>query len=287
MSSSRLVLAPDAPVDLQTHTILSDGKWIPEKLIQHFVSEGFALAAITDHDRVDTADMLQKLAQDHQFFLLRATEMTTIWQDKMVDVLCYGFDTNPQPLDDLTQDIRHRQQENTREVYDNLCKAGYVSKHDADELNVILEIPSAQQVKELLDLVQKYNEGLSEQLSGKILHEAGFSFATHETAKVVDKAHQSGAVALIAHPGRSEGFLTFDAKILDQLREDIPIDGIEAYYPLHTPEQVELFQAYADEHDLLVSSGSDSHTPEKPPIKYHAELNRKLLERLGLEVLKA
>jgi len=35
---------------------------------------------------------------------------------------------------------------------------------------------------------------------------------------------------------------------------------------------------------LLVSAGSDSHKPEKPPIKYRAELSRELLERVGIQV---
>jgi 3',5'-nucleoside bisphosphate phosphatase len=45
-----------------------------------------------------------------------------------------------------------------------------------------------------------------------------------------------------------------------------------------------MFVEYARQHDLLVSSGSDSHGPDKPPVKYRAELSRKLLERLGVRV---
>ena len=35
---------------------------------------------------------------------------------------------------------------------------------------------------------------------------------------------------------------------------------------------------------LLTSSGSDSHGPEKKPIKYRAELSQSLLERLGIQI---
>jgi hypothetical protein len=48
----QLVLAPDAAIDLQMHTIYSDGTWTPEQLIEYLVSEQFGLVAITDHDRV-------------------------------------------------------------------------------------------------------------------------------------------------------------------------------------------------------------------------------------------
>ena len=45
------------------------------------------------------------------------------------------------------------------------------------------------------------------------------------------------------------------------------------------------FLAYAAEHNLLVSAGSDSHSPNRLPIKYPAANCRALLERLGVTVL--
>jgi histidinol phosphatase-like PHP family hydrolase len=57
--TTHLVLAQDAAIDLQLHTIYSDGTWTPEQLVDYLVSERFGLAAITDHDRVDTVASLQ------------------------------------------------------------------------------------------------------------------------------------------------------------------------------------------------------------------------------------
>src|SRR5262249_6583153 len=109
-------------------------------------------------------------------------------------------------------------------------------------------------------------------------------FVTNDVAAVVDAAHRSGAVALIAHPGRDDGFVCYDTDLLDELRRDVPVDGFEVYYPVHTPEQTEMFRDYAEKHNLLTSSGSDSHGPDKLPIKYKAGLSRNLLERLGIQI---
>ena len=87
---------------------------------------------------------------------------------------------------------------------------------------------------------------------------------------------------LLAHPGRQDGFITYDTDLLDKLRREVPIDGLEVYYPAHTPEQTTMFLNYAQQHNLLISSGSDSHSPDKPPIKYPARLSRALLERMGI-----
>jgi predicted metal-dependent phosphoesterase TrpH len=107
---------------------------------------------------------------------------------------------------------------------------------------------------------------------------------TNDFAAVVDAAHQSGAVCLIAHPGHAEGFVTYDVEKLDKLRQDIPIDGLEVYQPKHTPDQTAMYLEYTQRHHLLTSAGSDSHKPEKPPIKYRAELCRDLLERVGIQI---
>ncbi len=88
-STANLVLNPVAKIDLQLHTILSDGKWTPEALIDHLIREDFALAAITDHDRVDTAAHLQAIALEKHFPLLIAAEMTTHWHDG-IDMATYG-----------------------------------------------------------------------------------------------------------------------------------------------------------------------------------------------------
>jgi hypothetical protein len=174
--------------------------------------------------------------------------------------------------------------ENTREVYDNLVRNGFLPKHQRDEYATLLETPSAHQPHALVDLVTKHGHGAGDPSAGKIVMEAGCNFAMNEIEAVVDAAHQSGGVAIIAHPGREDGFICYDASLLDKLRKQVPIDGIEVYYPRHSPKQTAMFHKYATKHKLLMSAGSDSHTREHPPIKYQAELIPALLERLGIRM---
>jgi predicted metal-dependent phosphoesterase TrpH len=281
--TSHLALAPDAAIDLQMHTTYSDGVWTPEQLIDYLARDGFGLAAITDHDRVDTIAELQQLAQGKQLPLLAAVEVSAWWKDKPTDVLCYGFDPAKNELQALAEDIARRQSENTRKVYENLLRQGLPLPGQA-ELDVLLTKPSAQQPHELIALLKKLGYGAGERAAGKMIIDAGFAWATIDIAAVVDATHRSGAVCLIAHPGRGDGYTQYDANLLDELRQDVPIDGFEVYYPAHTPEQIAIYLKYAQKHHLLISSGSDSHSPHKKPIKYRAELSRNLLERLGIQI---
>jgi 3',5'-nucleoside bisphosphate phosphatase len=281
LSTSGLSLTADAAIDLQLHTIHSDGAWTPEALLNFLAREQFGLAAITDHDRPDTAVAIQQLAQARRLPVLVAVEMTAAWRGEMTDLLCFGFNPAPGPLHELAQGVWRRQQENTREVYENLQRQGYALPQAPDALSGILAKPSARQPHELVALLKQHGCGSA---AGKIASAAGCTFATNDLAEVVAAAHQSGAVCLIAHPGRTDGFVTYDAQLLDEVRQEALIDGIEVYYPKHTPDQTALYEGYARRQGLLISAGSDSHSPDQPPIKYRAELCRALLERAGIRV---
>ena len=275
-------LLPDASIDLQMHTTYSDGTWTPEQLIDYLVREQFGLVAITDHDRVDTASALQQLAAEKHLPLLMAVEMSTSWRGELTDVLCYGFDPEQNELQGLTQDIARRQRENTRVICENLRKIGITFPQD--ELDVLLAKPSAQQPHELIALLARRGYGTGEPDADTLITDAGFSWATNDIAAVVDAVHRSGAVCLLAHPGKGEGYTCYDVDLLDELRRQVPIDGFEVYHPTHTSEQLIMYRDYAERHYLLTSSCSDSHGPEKKPIKYRAELSRRLLERVGVQL---
>ena len=282
LSTTGLSLAADSAIDLHLHTTYSDGRWTLEPLFDYLLREQFGLVAIADHDRADTVAAIQQLALDKHLPVLVAVEMTTTWKGEMTDLLCFGFDPGHNALNDLAQDLLRRQQENTRQVYENLQRQGYVLSPDA--LSAILAKPSSQQPHALVALLREHGYGLGEPSAGKIVMAAGCAFATNDPAEVVEAAHRGGAVCLLAHPGREDGFVTYDVQLLDQFRQEVPIDGLEVYYPVHTPAQTAIYREYAQRHRLLTSAGSDSHGPDKPPIKYRAELSRGLLERVGIQI---
>ena len=131
LSTTGLRLDADAAVDLHLHTTYSDGRWAPEALLDHLLGEKFDLAAVTDHDRADTVDTIQQLARERNLPVLVAVEISSEWKGELVDLLCYGFDPNRSALRDIALDAFRRQQENSREVYENLQR---LSEIGGDEL---------------------------------------------------------------------------------------------------------------------------------------------------------
>jgi 3',5'-nucleoside bisphosphate phosphatase len=275
-----LTLPPEAAIDLQMHTTFSDGRWTAAQLLDHVTGEEFALVAITDHDRLDTIEEVQRLAAARRVLVLPAVEMSASWEGQMCDILCFGVRPGASDLATIADSTRSRQAENIRAVYAALEAAGYRFPRAGEILAERGGEPRV--VDDLVDLMEAhgYTDGI-----GRALRDAGLEYITAAPGAIVEAAHASGALALIAHPGRGDGFARFDAAQLDRLRAAIPIDGLEARHPDHTPAQVEDFLDYARRHRLLVSAGSDSHGPPGVlPIKYPAESCRNLLARLGIDL---
>jgi 3',5'-nucleoside bisphosphate phosphatase len=276
-----LTLDPNAPIDLQLHTTFSDGRWDPAQLLDHVAAEGFALVAVTDHDSPWTAAEVRQLGAARGIATVPAVEMSSTWEGQFLDLLCFGLDpADSGSLDAIAADTRRRQLDNLRETYAMLLRQGYQFPH-ADEVLAAHggEIGDMHDIIVLLDR-HGHMANINDVLDG-----AGFQLMTADPAEIVAAAHSAGAVCLIAHPGRGGSSYDFDAPKLDRLRATVPVDGLEVYYPSHTPERAEQFRAYAQVHGLLVCAGSDSHGPQgQLPIKYPAYLVRDLLARLGVAV---
>jgi 3',5'-nucleoside bisphosphate phosphatase len=282
--TTHLTLTPDASIDLHMHTTYSDGRWPAQQLIDYLVNEGFDLVAITDHDRVDMVANTQALAAAKNLPVLAGVEMSTERNGQMGHMLCYGFDPDNNYLTAVTENVVRLQLENTHAVHDELLHRGYTFPREAEVLE-----ENDGKLRRPADngrLLREHGYAADWQTALRMIREAGFHSIMADMAETVEAAHRSGAVCLIAHPGRREHNFTFyDTALLDEVRAEIPIDGIEVYHPYHSPEIIKTYLAYVKNHNLLFSTGSDSHSmPGRMPIKHRAEISRQLLERVGIQV---
>ena len=282
---THLTLEGDAPVDLHMHTTYSDGRCPAQQVIDYLAAEEFALVAVTDHDRVDTVAGIQQLGVAKNLPVLSGVEMSTEWRGKMGHLLCYGFDPEQNELLPLTEKVVRLQLENTYEVNETLRHKGYTFARQEEILAD--NDGKLRRPYDNVRLLRAHSHASDERSAMQMITQAGFRSIMADMGETVDAAHRSGAVCLIAHPGRREsGFTYYDTALLDQVRAEVPIDGIEIYHPYHSKAMIETYLEYARTHNLLFSTGSDAHFhPGRMPIKHRAEMSRKLLERLGIIVL--
>jgi predicted metal-dependent phosphoesterase TrpH len=207
-------------------------------------------------------------------------EVTTLWESAEYHVLLFGGQLSPPApaLGALLNGIHTRQLQLARDLVDRLARRG-------------LALPSLDEVRRGRELMPIYvmgaviRDGLAPNYAACLDLVRSLESTVQPAAplpEVVAAARNSGAVAVIAHPGRNEnGFAPLSHAALDRMRQAGPVDGIEVYHPNHPPPMRDYYLHYAQQRGLLVSAGSDSHGPAhaRVPSPHPARLCWALLER--------
>lgn len=273
-------------IDLHLHTTFSDGHWRPSALTEKLTESGISVAAVMDHDQMEHLPVMQTLGKDYGITIIPGTEITALWRATAAHILCYappttGFTSDA--LRNVADGVRHAMITNTDLIYRTLLARGYTFGRQA-ELSDSRPAQAPPRAGDIMRLLRESGHAMTQAEALKLVTEAGYRQATAPLAEVVEAAHTSGAVCILAHPGRGEGEIhRYEPDEVEDVLCDVPLDGIEVDYPLHSPEQVETYAALAKRHGLLVSAGSDSHGPrQRMPIAYPARQAAALLDRLGV-----
>lgn len=280
-------LAADAAIDLHLHTRYSDGTWEPRSLFAALAAGGFRLVSVVDHDQLAHLPEVAALGGEHGITVVPGVEVTTEWRGIPAHVLCYapiatGFSGSA--LAKLMAETDARMRANTREVYEAVTARGYRFPRQAELLAGQGGAPI--RAGDVAALLLAHGAVASPAEAMSLVREAGYRQARAPIADAVAAAHAGGALCLIAHPGRGDGEAhRFAPEEIEALIADVSLDGLEVYYPSHTPEQVEAYAGLARRRGLLVGAGSDSHGPhQRMPIASPAARVAPLLERLGVRV---
>ncbi len=276
-----------AAVDLHLHTRYSDGTWLPSALFDFLEGGELRRGSVADHHHL--AHFPEGLAPgaERGIGVIAGTEVTTVWRDLPAHLLCYA----PLPdgfvgaaLSEVIDDTTAQMRANTQLIYDTLLARGYTFPRQAELLADLGGTPV--RARDVAALLVGHDHTSDMRGAMRIVTEAGYQQICAPIEQAVAAAHSSGAVCLLAHPGRGEGEINrYTIREIEGLLAEIPLDGIEVYYPTHTPEQVMAYGTLAQRHHLLMSAGSDSHGPsQRLPISCNARRIAPLLERLGVKV---
>ncbi len=275
----------DTPIDLHLHTTYSDGHWAPPALFEQLAERGVTIASVMDHDQLDHLPEVLALGAERGITVIPGTEVTAHWRETAAHILCYappGASFTGDALRSVVDGIRAAMLANTALIYRNLRQRGYDFPRQVEILAAQGGEPiRAGDVARLL-LESGHADTPGEAMA--LVYEAGYRQATAPLGAVVEAAHASGAVCLLAHPGRGEGEIhRYDPEEIEALLREVSLDGVEVHYPTHTEEQIAAYTDLAQRHNLLMSAGSDSHGPrQRLPMAYPATRASALLTRLGL-----
>lgn len=249
--------------DLHIHTYYSDGVFSPEKIVDTAIDVGLDVIALTDHDNVlsfDAAtDYLKKTNRESKLEIIQGVEINTLYKNYEVHILGYFMDVNNSDFQNLLKTQQNARVKQTKEIITLLAKKEGIKIKFEDIVKQVAEggsigrphiakaITNAGGTNSVIDAYAKY------------IHDDSPVYVPRKTVTpqdAVEIIYDAGGVPVIAHP--------HDLDIAESLIKELMnygLRGIEAYHRKHSPACVEYFSSMAEELGLIVTGGSDFHSP--------------------------
>lgn len=271
---------------MHLHTVHSDGREMPEKIVTTAKEIGLGVISITDHDTFKGYLEAKELARENKIDLVSGVEITT----REGHLLAYGFNPENSDFEEMLKKSREAQREMTEQrVIGLLCEGipinmGKIDRkfpeHALGKYHIIKTIMSDEQCsryfakKGLTSEHRIYAHTLGHgAVAGKTTLE--IKLKALEAIEVIASA---GGISILAHPSKG-GKRVSDFKAILQ-----KIDGIEMQpkFQAHMGD----FMEYARENDLMITYGSDLHwyaLQSNMLGKGSNVLEQRVLNRLGLK----
>jgi hypothetical protein len=255
-------------LDLQIHTVATPHHafWEPDDLAVAAARSGLTAIAATDHNTVASVRALMEAGERLGIHVVPGVEIDSEFRGKLWHTLVYGVLPEEPKLLALCESVFERNRADAANLQALLAQQGF-------RLRSLDALDRAPNVADVGAALARENI-LPGRVSGEDDEQAGMRFILTQLAgvyrpvgvdEIIAVAHSVGGLVVLAHPGRSKGIYAVPAT-----REDVAamagagLDGIEVFYPSHSAEQQAFYGALAEQHDLLVTGGSDSHGPDQP-----------------------
>lgn len=254
-------------IDLHTHTTYSDGSASPEELIARASSRGARSIAITDHDTVDAFVEARAAADRWGIEFVPGIEISAEFSPGTMHVLGYFVDGESPALTEKLATLKNAREKRNPEIARRLEALGFdITYDEVAQLagNRFVGRPHFARVLVKKGYVQSIQEAFDNLL--KKGAPAYVEKARLSPGESIELIHRAGGVAVLAHPYqlKLESYEAADELVAELAA--IGLDGIEAIYSRHSPEQRLSYSEIALRHHLLITGGSDYHGSYKPDI---------------------
>jgi hypothetical protein len=246
-------------VDLHTHSVYSDGADSPSRLIEMAAASGLTGFALTDHDTVEGVAEVLRLGSKHGLMVLSGIEVSARHGGACIHILGYGVDLEHPVLTLALSALQQGRIERNRKIVERLTALGMtVSLDEVERLSVCGQTGRPHIARAMTEkgYVKTPLQAFERYLGRN--KPAWFSRFAYSAAETIAIIHAAGGAAVLAHPGIIDSSLTIQPNLIRELAA-LQLDGIEVYYPGHSPRMTACFRELARQHDLIVTGGSDYH----------------------------
>jgi predicted metal-dependent phosphoesterase TrpH len=261
-------------VDLHTHTLISDGTYSPEQLVQAAVDLKIHTLAVTDHDTMDGLSRAKNYAQDYDIKIISGTEISSQWSrpntKKSYGVHIVALNMQDEaPIREMLENQKRVRAERAKVICSLLEKCidfdiypDVVAKVDGQADRVTrTHIAKA--------LVEKNIVSRPQQAFDRFLKEGKKAFVKFDgigLKETIDVIHASQGFAVLAHPTRYDLSAT-NIRYLIELFAESGGDAVELPPSVEPASTRQMVDRMIEQFDLAVSIGSDFHGENMPWIK--------------------
>src|SRR5579872_814070 len=240
--------------DLHLHTNFSDGTYTPEELVSQAAKNHLVAIAVTDHDTVEGCERAANACRALEIEFIAGTELTAEQADNEIHILGYFVDThNPKLLSEISK-FQAVRQSRIHEMVAKLNSLNVPLRTEDVFALANCRSPGRPHVARALvkaGLVGSLDEAFERFLKkNRPAWVPKFKMSASEATELI---HQSGGVAVMAHPGLNRSDEVIPAMV------EAGLDGIECFHTKHSAAVSDHYLQIAGRFKLLITGGSDCH----------------------------
>jgi predicted metal-dependent phosphoesterase TrpH len=256
-------MALSSVIDLHIHSTFSDGVHTPSEVVDLAESQGLDAIAITDHDTAAGTDEALHRASTKGIEVITGIEVSSWHGDTSMHILGYRFNHNDKQFNGRLQLLQDGREARNIRIIENLNKLGI--RVDLSELQQYSSYGQTGRPHIARLLVDK---GVTKTIDLAFIHylrrgaaayAERFRFSSHDAIAMIREA---GGIAVLAHPASLDPTLRSIPSLLEDLARE-GLEGVEVYYPSHSPKSVKALLRMAAEIGLFITGGSDFHGTER------------------------
>ena len=255
---------PEAPIDLHTHSSVSDGTETPSQLVRSAIDAGLSTVALTDHDSTAGWQEAFAAASGTGLIIVPGMELSTNFGPASVHVLAYLFDPLNADIVAETARIRDGRLRRAERIVERIA-ADYDLTWD-DVLAASSDGTTLGRPHIADALVRKGHVPNRSAAFESILHWRGGYYEKYYAPSPLEGVRMivaAGGVPVLAHPATYGKYRPMDDRVIGELADN-GLFGLEIDHRDNTEDGKRRLRVLARKLGLEVTGSSDYHGAGKP-----------------------
>ncbi|MFA6815528.1 MAG: PHP domain-containing protein [Lentisphaeria bacterium] len=277
-------------IDLHSHSTASDGTFSPKDIVVTALYKGLKAIALTDHDTVDGLEEFLTTGEKYKDKIetIPGIELSCVNEHGInFHIVGLFIQQNTPELQSLIQKVCVWRDERNHEICEKLIECGIPISWEEIQAECPGNVVGRPHIAAVL--IRKGYCNNNQHAFRKYIGRGRPGYVSRRCPLPevsIAAIHAAGGLAIWAHPYTRGRLTNVKCKELTAELQTQGLDGIEAYYTMHTPTQINSVLKIADELGLLVSGGSDFHGSRMPDISLGTGMGTLCVPNILLQNIK-